>query len=278
MKKWLLPIVVLVFCVLMGVYYYLGTKPVAPWVAPVFKQANPSATVRACLKMPPEKIWAAHKTPSGYSFPGMGYEKLREVYRLMTGYYTCLAAGSHLPRLCDNLPADCEYAADQKAETLSPRTRCADEYRIFAFSAYMAGKSKSDTACKDFLASDRLQGGLPEQEFCRVASGGMENICTSLYSKGKLPVEMEECHQIFPEKSEDCLNSANCLQMWQIYKAVSSGGTADRWDYYQPMAAAYLQKSSRRCQEIADKLANTYCEFQNESIGKKQPAHAKLTK
>ena len=268
MKKWLILILALVFCALVGVYYYLGTKPVAPGAAPVAKQAARVFTMSACLKMPPEKIRAAHWATRESTPTRIEYGELQKISRLMTGYYTCLAASSRNPDMCNNLPERCCYTTDIK-EDHSPRSMCANEYRIFAFSAYMAGKSKNDAACKDFLASDHLQGGmLPEQEFCRAASGGMENICASFDSKGKLPVTMKECRQVFPVKLEDCLNSADCRQMWQIYRAVSSGGTMRRRDYYQPTAAAYLQKSSRHCQEIADKLISAYCKFQNEAIGK----------
>ncbi len=72
---------------------------------------------------------------------------------------------------------------------------------------------------------------------------------------------------------EDCKDSFACQRMWQIYKAVSSGGTGE--GDYQLLAAAYLQKSSRHCKEIANKAINTYCKFQNEAIGKKGQEQAR---
>ncbi len=276
MKKWMIPVLLLFFGGLLLLYYYLGKKPVVPQAEPVAKPvAEPAAfkdfSMSACLKMPPEKILASHKTVQGYSFRGMEYGRFKKVYQLIAGYYTCLAAGSRRLELCNKLPADSIYAAEWKTVTLSPRTMCANEYRMLAFSTYMTGKSRNAADCKEFLASDHIKGAkFPPEEFCSIASRGIENICTSLASRGKLPVEIGECRQVFPRNLEDCMNSPNCQQMWQIHKLISSGGTEGGAGYYQPMAAAYLQKSSLSCQEIADELIGTYCKFQNEAIRKKR--------
>lgn len=185
-------------------------------------------------------------------------EGTRRTYRNLERYLACVALSRGEPAFCDYLPAGSEFR--NIGEDESPNFLCREAYIGAALPFFMAGKEKSDLACRSALAGRRMPDGrpVPVRETCTAAAGGMEKLCAAF--AGRLDKkEMAECLRFAPAGKKDCRGDKDCLDRLSVYEAMKSGDASECPRESRGFCEALLSGTEAACSVMLVKLGSDYC-------------------
>ncbi len=202
-------------------------------------------------------------------------EKNEKLYSLVSELFACIGIVDKDYSYCDYLPGGgITYGDSLITEQSNLKCRC--EVKMFdaAAVAYMTGLSKDAEHCVRYVSSDACSSGNEDQEvisllknidkgeFCKMMGKGMKGLLSSsVRLDPKLDKAKFSCY--FPKNSVDCRKCADdekkeCLETAAKYKAFKGGDFNKCPD---KMCEAFLRRSPKTCEAIAEKLSKTYCAY-----------------
>ena len=222
--------------------------------------ADALALKGACEGGSPKEIMANHGKTWGYSTGRRNSfepKKTQEMYNYIWEYYACLAASRQDNAVCSELPGDVVkdgvkfgVPMNISGALLSPMAQCREKTVIFLFKAYVAGKSKDQQNCMDYVNewdAENLSRISPP-EFCEAAGQGPEKALA--YVKLKMPNVYPMAEKMLAFSKKVCGSDSGCLSNNELWEGIKNGIPDKCPAAYRPNCAALAQKDPAPCLSV----------------------------
>jgi len=222
----------------------------------------------------PKEILENHGKVWGY-FTGRhnAFEpkKTQEIYGYIWDYYACMASARQDSSVCSELPGEVvkdglKFGVPMglTGAPMSPMEICRKKNVMFLFKAYVAGKSKDQQNCMDYLAEwdSAILARISPAEFCAAAAQGPDKLLA--YGKEKMPEYAAQNEKAMAFSKKACGSSSDCLADFDLWEGIRTGNADKCPPAYRANCAALVQKSPAPCSSVLTDMSKKYCAYYKE--------------
>ena len=219
----------------------------------------------------PKEMLANHGKTWGYStgrYISFAQKETQEMYGYLWQYYACLAAARQDNGVCSELPGEVVkdgvkfgVPMSETGVLLSPMAQCREKTVTFLFKAYVAGRSKDQQNCSDYVNewdSENLSKISPP-EFCEAAGQGPEKALA--YVKIKMPKVYPMAEKMLAFSRKVCGSDSECLSNNDLWEGIKTGAADKCPAAYRPNCAALAQKDPTPCLSVLSEMSRKYCGY-----------------